>query len=66
MSEVILEKLFEQRNLYLNTLKHLDFQLIEEISEKEVENNKKLQKTTIEQLKKIEQELAFILSKKST
>ncbi len=66
MSEVILEKLFEQRNLYLNTLKHLDFQLVEELSQKEVENNKKLQKTTIEQLKKIEQELAFILSKKST
>jgi len=65
MSEVILEKLFEQRNLYLNTLKHLDFQLVEEISQKEVENNTKLQKTTIEQLKKIEQELAFILSKKS-
>ncbi len=64
MSEVIVEKLFEQRNVYLNTLKHLDFQLVEEISEKEVENNKKLQKTTIEQLKKIEQELAFILSKK--
>ena len=66
MSEVIIEKLFEQRNLYLNTLKHLDFQLVEEISQKEVENNKKLQKITIEQLKKIEQELAFILSKKST
>ena len=66
MSEIILEKLFEQRNLYLNTLKHLDFQLVEELSQKEVENNKKLQKTTIEQLKKIEQELAFILSKKST
>jgi len=52
--------------LYLNTLKHLDFQLVEEISQKEVEDNKKLQKITIEQLKKIEQELAFILSKKST
>jgi hypothetical protein len=64
MSEVILEKLFEQRNVYLNTLKHLNFQLVEEISEKEVENNKKLEKITIEQLKKIEQELAFILSKK--
>ena len=66
MSEVIVEKLFEQRNMYLNTLKHLDFQLVEEISQKEVENNKKLQKITIKQLKKIEQELAFILSKKST
>jgi len=65
MSEIILEKLLEERDFYLNTLKHLDFQLVEELSQKEVENNKKLQKTTIEQLKKIEQELAFILSKKS-
>jgi len=65
MSEIILEKLFEQRDFYLNMLKHLDFQLVEEISQKEAENNKKLKTTTIEQLKKIEQELAFILSKKS-
>ena len=66
MSEVILERLLEQRDVYLNTLKHLNFQLIEEITPKEIENNEKLQKTTIEQLKKIEQELAFILSKKPT
>ena len=66
MSEVIVERLLEQRDVYLNTLKHLNFQLIEELTQKEIENNEKLQKTTIEQLKKIEQELAFILSKKST
>jgi len=66
MSEIILEKLLEQRDFYLNMLKHLDFQLVEETSKKEVENNKKLKTTTIEQIKKIEQELAFILSKKST
>ena len=66
MSEIILEKLLEQRDFYLNMLKHLDFQLVEETSKKEVENNKKLKPTTIEQIKKIEQELAFILSKKST
>jgi len=66
MSEVILEKLLEQRDFYLNTLKHLHFQLVEEVTQKEIENNEKLEKTTIEQLKKIEQEIAFILSKKST
>ena len=66
MSEVIVERLLEQRDVYLNTLKHLNFQLIEDLSQKEIENNEKLQKTTIEQLKKIEQELAFILSKKPT
>ena len=66
MSEVILEKLLEQRDFYLNTLKHLHFQLVEEVTQKEIENNEKLEKTTIEQLKKIEQEISFILSKKST
>ena len=55
MSEIVLERLLEQRDVYLNTLKHLNFQLIEELTQKEIENNEKLQKTTIEQLKKIEQ-----------
>ncbi len=33
-------------------------------SKKELEDIKKLQITTVEQLKKIEQEIAFVLSKK--
>ncbi len=65
MSEIIVEKLFEQRDFYLNTLKHLDFQLIDDPSKKELEAIEKLQISTIEQLKKIEQEISFILSKKS-
>ena len=65
MSEIIIEKLMEQRDSYLNTLKHLDFQLIEELSDEEIEKNKKLQQVTIDQLKKIEQELAHLLSKKT-
>ena len=65
MSEIIIEKLMEQRDSYLNTLKHLGFQLIEELSDEEIEKNKKLQQVTIDQLKKIEQELAHLLSKKT-
>ena len=65
MSELIIEKLLEQRDFYLNTLKHLDFQLIIDNSKKELEETEKLKTTTIDQLKKIEQELALILNDKS-
>jgi len=65
LSELFVEKLLEQRDFYLNTLKHLEFQLVAEPSQKEIEENKKLHITTIEQLKKVEQEIAFQLSKKS-
>ena len=64
LSELFVEKLLEQRDFYLNTLKHLEFQLVAEPSQKEIEDNKKLHITTIEQLKKVEQEIAFHLSKK--
>ena len=63
-SEIIIEKLLEQRNWCLNTLKHLDFELIMDPTKKEIENIEKLQTHTIDQLKKIEQEIAFLLSKK--
>ena len=66
MSEIIIEKLLEQRDFYLNTLKHLEFQLVMDPSQKEIEGNKKLQTNTFEQLKKVEQELAFLSSKDST
>ena len=64
-SEIIIEKLLEQRDWYLNRLKHLDFELVMDPSKKEIENIKKLQTNTIDQLKKIEQEIAFLLSEKS-
>ena len=63
-SEIILEKLLEQRDSYLNILKHLEFELIIDPTEKEIENIKKLQTDTIDQLKKLEREIAFLLSKK--
>jgi len=61
--DIIIEKLLEQRNFYLNTLKHLDFGLVIDPSENEIKNIEKLQTTTIEQIKKIEQEIAFLTSK---
>ena len=62
-SDIIIEKLLEQRNSYLNTLKHLDFGLAMDPSEDEIKNTKKLQTVTIEEIKKIEQEIAFLTSK---
>ena len=64
-SEIIMEKLLEQRDFYLNTLKHLDFELVMEPTDKEIKNIKKLQTVTIDQIKRIEQEIAFLTSKKS-
>ena len=61
--DIIIEKLLEQRNSHLNTLKHLDFGLVMDPSEDEIKNIEKLQKTTIEQIKKIEREVAFLISK---
>ena len=56
----------EQRDWHLNTLKHLEFELVMEPIEKEIEYVKKLQSDTIDQLKKIEQEISFLLSEKHT
>ena len=61
--DIIIEKLLEQRNSYLNTLKHLDFGLAMDPSEDEIKNIEKLQTTTIDEIKKIEQEIAFLTSK---
>ena len=65
MSEIILEKLLDQRDFYLCILKNLEFESLMDPSKKELENIKKLQTTTVGQLKKIEQEIAFVLSKKN-
>ena len=64
LSEIVIEKLLEQRDFYLNTLKHLDFQLIDDPSKKEIEDIDKLKTTTIDQIKKVEQEIIFLSSKK--
>lgn len=47
-------------------LKNLEFELVMEPTEKESEDIEKLRIDTIDELKKIEQEIAFISSKSST
>ncbi len=61
---MLIEKLLEQRDFYLNTLKHLNFQLMIDPSKKELADIEIMQTKTINQLKKVEQEIAFISSKK--
>ena len=63
LSEILFEKLLEQRDFYLNILKQLNFQLIIDPSKKELEDIGIMQTKTIEQIKKVEQELAFLSSK---
>ncbi len=65
LSEILFEKLLEQRDFYLNILKHLSFQLVIDPSKNELEDIENMQTKTIDQLKKVGQELASILSKKS-
>ncbi len=65
LSEIFFEKLLEQRDFYLNILKHLSFQLVMDPSKNELKDIEIMQTKTIDQLKKVEQELASILSKKS-
>ena len=62
MSESIIEKLLEQRNTYLNMLKHLDFELALDDGS-DIEKIEKLKIVTIDQIKKVEQEIAFLYSK---
>ncbi|MCV0367043.1 MAG: hypothetical protein K5798_07265 [Nitrosopumilus sp.] len=65
MTEIIVEKLFEQRDFYLNTIKHLEFQLIMEPMPDEILQNEKLKMITIKELKKIESEIRLILLEKT-
>ncbi len=65
LSEILFEELLEQRNFYLNTLKHLNFQLIMDPSKNELDDIEIMQTKTIDQLKKVEQEPASSLSKKT-
>ncbi len=64
MSEIFFEKLLEQRDFSLNTLKHLNFQLMMDPSKKELGDIEIMQTKTINQLKKVEQEIAFLSSEK--
>ena len=65
LSEIFFEKLLEQRDFYLNILKHQSFQLVMDPSKNELKDIEIMPTKTIKQFKKVEQELASILSKKS-
>ena len=66
MDEIIIEKLMAKRDFYLYTLKHLDFQILTESALEDNDDCEILKISTISELKKIEQEIAFLLSKKES
>jgi len=63
MSQFDLEKLFEKRDSYLNILKHVNFELMMEPTDEEIKQIKELEKNTIIELDKIQQEISQIISK---
>lgn len=66
MTDIIIEKLLEQRDFYLNTLKHLEFQSIMNPSENELEDIKSLQVKTVDNLKLVEKEIAYLTKENSS
>ena len=63
MSQFDLEKLFEKRDSYLNILKHISFELMMEPTDEKIKQIKELEKNTINELDKIQQEISQIMSK---
>ena len=63
MSQIDLEKLLEKRDSYLNILKHLSFELMMEPTDEEIRQIKEMEKNTINELDKIQQEISQIISK---
>ena len=63
MSEFVIEKLYETRDSYLNILKQVSFQLMMEPTDDEIKQFKEIEKNTLDNLNKIQQEISQILSK---
>ena len=63
MSEFIIEKLYETRDSYLNILKQVSFQLMMDPTDDEIKQFKEIEKNTLDNLNKIQQEISQILSK---
>ena len=63
MFEFIIKKLFETRNSYLNILKQVSFQLMMEPTDAEIKQFKEIEKNTLDNLEKTQQEISQILSK---
>ena len=62
MSEFVIEKLYETRDSYLNILKQVSFQLMMDPTDDEIKQFKELEKNTLDNLNKIQQEISKILS----
>ena len=62
---LLLKKLFETRDSYLNILKQVSFQLMMEPTNTEIKQFKEIEKNTLDNLEKIQQEISQILSKNS-
>ena len=60
---LLLKKLFETRDSYLNILKQVSFQLMMEPTNTEIKQFKEIEKNTLDNLEKIQQEISQILSK---
>ena len=54
LSEILFEELLERRDFYLNTLKHLNFQLIMDPPKNELDDIEIMQTKIIGHLKKVE------------
>jgi hypothetical protein len=63
MSEFVIKKLFETRDSYLNILKQVSFQLMMEPTDAEIKQFKEIEKNTLDNLEKTQQEISQILSK---
>ena len=63
MCQFDLEKLLEKRDSYLNILKHLSFEFMMEPTDEEIKQIKEMEKNTINELDKIQQEISQIISK---
>jgi len=63
MSKFVIEKLFETRDSYLNILKQVSFQLMMEPTDAEIKQFKEIEKNTLDNLEKTQQEISQILSK---
>ena len=63
MSEFNIEKLFETRDSYLSILKQVSFQLMMDPTDDEIKQFKEIEKNTLDNLNKIQQEISQILSK---
>ena len=63
MSEFVIDKLYETRDSYLNILKQVSFQLMMEPTNAEIKQFKEIEKNTLDNLEKIQQEISQFLSK---